>query len=115
MVRFVAMGPLVYARGSMLRLRILAMIVETVIVSCTAIVLGAMWLADRTLKRVDNPIANKKASIAERQRILERQRNEWMTTANDHSEARSNQVYASDQVRKIDKMLLNLAEEESNS
>jgi hypothetical protein len=50
----------------------------------TAVVLASLWFADRVLKReaaeleAYDPVGAKRAAIAEKRRILERQRDWWM-------------------------------------
>lgn len=89
------------------------MIVAMAIASAVAVILASIWLSDRvvrwTMPRVKSPDL---IAIAEKRRILERQRASWMVTCKDRSLPAYMTDTASTRVLDIDQDLLRLADEE---
>jgi hypothetical protein len=78
----------------------------------TAVVLASLWFADRVLKReaaeleAYDPVGAKRAAIAEKRRILERELNTWVGSYTYHSERDRG-------IRETNAALLALADEEA--
>jgi hypothetical protein len=93
------------------------MIVESIILGVTTITCASLWMADRVMTRVEGPLEKddsdaRARTFAEKRRILERDRREWIEGLADKD--RKTRQYATDQITRIDKRLWELADEEMN-